>query len=184
MPTETNPYAAPRADVNAGAGGQFSAQGSFWRSGPILMTRHGAVLPARCVKCNAEVQETLKKQRFYWHHQAWFVLVLANAIIYVVVAMIVRRHADVTYGLCLPHRQRRRRGVFMAVGGILLSLALIFVGIAAGQSALLLIALLGFLVSIVIAVVKGRTLLPVRIDKSGAQFKGCGEDFLASLPTA
>jgi hypothetical protein len=70
----------------------------------------------------------------------------------------------------------------LALGGILLSLALIVVGIATGQSALLLMALLGFLVFIVIAVVKGRTLLPVRIDKSGAQFKGCGEDFLASLP--
>lgn len=148
------------------------------------MTRHAAVLPARCVKCNAEVQEILKKQRFYWHHQAWFALVLLNAIIYIVVAMIVRRHADVTFGLCGPHRRRRKRGVLVAVGGILLSLALIFVGIATSQSALLLIALLGFLGFIVVAIVKGRTLLPVRIDKTGAQFKGCGEAFLASLPTS
>jgi hypothetical protein len=184
MPTETNPYAAPRADVNTGAGGQYVAPGAFWRSGPILMTRHAAVLPARCVKCNAELEAPLKKQRFYWHHQAWFVLVLLNAIIYIVVALIVRRHADVTYGLCAPHRQRRKRGILLAVGGLLLSLALIFVGVATSQSALLLIALLGFLMSIVIAVVKGRTLLPVRIDKSGAQLKGCGEAFLASLPTS
>jgi hypothetical protein len=112
------------------------------------------------------------------------VLVLANAIIYIVVALIVRRHADVTYGLCAPHRQQRRRGILLAVGGILLSLALIIVSVAASQPALILMALLGFLMSIVIAVVKGRTLLPVRIDKSGAQFKGCGEAFLASLPTA
>jgi hypothetical protein len=173
-----------RADVNAGAGGQYAAPGAFWRSGPILMTRHAAVLPARCVKCNAELEAPLKKQRFYWHHQAWFVLVLLNAIIYIVVALIVRRHADVTYGLCAPHRQRRKRGILLAVGGLLLSLALIFVGVATSQSALLLIALLGFLMSIVIAVVKGRTLLPVRIDKSGAQLKGCGEAFLASLPTS
>jgi len=181
MPTEPNPYAAPRADVNAG--GQVVAQGAFWRSGPILMTRHGAVLPPRCVKCNAELQASvLKKQRFYWHHQAWFALVLANVVIYVVVSMIVRRHADVTLGLCATHRQKRRRGVILGVGGILLSLGLLFAGIASNLAALTLIALLGFLVSIVMAVVKARTLLPVRIHKDGAQFKGCGEAFLASLP--
>jgi hypothetical protein len=184
MAAESNPYAAPRADVNAGAGGPYATPNAFWRSGPILMTRHGAVLPGRCVKCNAEAQESLKKQRFYWHHQAWFALVLANAIIYVVVAMIVRRHADVTYCLCAPHKQQRKRGVFLGVGGILFSLVLIFVGIANNQAALTLIAVLGFLVSIVIAIVKGRTLLPVRIDKAGAQFKGCCEAFLSSLPSS
>jgi hypothetical protein len=184
MPTENNPYAAPRADVNAGAGAQYAAPGAFWRSGPILMTRHAAVLPARCVKCNAELEAPPKKQRFYWHHQAWFALVLLNAIIYIVVAMIVRRHADVTYGLCALHRQRRKRGIWLSVGGILLSLALIFFGVTTSQPVLFLIALLGFLMSIVIAIVKSRTLLPVRIDKSGAQLKGCGEAFLASLPTS
>jgi hypothetical protein len=184
MLTDSNPYAAPRADVNAGAGGQYAVPGAFWRSGPILMTRHAAVLPARCVKCNAELQEPLKKQRFYWHHQAWFALVLLNAIIYIVVAIMVRRHADVSYGLCALHRQRRKRGILLAVGAVLLSLALLFVGIANSLPALILSALLVFLMSIVIAIVKGRTLLPVRIDKSGARLKGCGEAFLASLPTS
>jgi len=139
-------------------------------------------LPARCIKCNAEVQEPLKKRRFYWHHPAWFVLVLANVIIYVVVAMIVRRQADVTYGLCAVHRKQRRRGAFLGVGGTLLSLVLIFVGLANDYAALTMIAVLGFVVSIVVGVVKGRTLLPVRIDKAEAHFKGCCEVFLASLP--
>ena len=182
--TETNPYAAPRADVNAGVGSQFAAQGTYWRSGPILITRHGAILPARCVKCNADVQESLKRGRFYWHHPALFALVLLNVLIYVVVAMIVRRHADVTYGLCPFHRRRRSQGVFIGVGGILLSIGLLFVGIASSQSTLSLVAMPALLVSIVVSVVKGRTLMPVRIDKAGAQLKGCGEAFLASLPSS
>ena len=149
------------------------------------MTRHGAVLPARCVKCNAEVQGSLKKQRFFWHHQAWFALVLANIFIYLVVSMIVRRRADVSYGLCAQHKQRRKRAVFIGLGGILLSLVLIFVGIATDLSILTLVGFLVMLFSIVFAIVKGRALLPVRIDKAGAaQFKGCGESFLASLPTS
>jgi hypothetical protein len=184
MPTETNPYAAPRADVNAGDGSLSAGQGTFWRSGQILMTRHGAVLPARCVKCNADVQESLKRARFYWHPPAWFALVLLNVFIYLVVAMIVRRHADVNLGLCTDHRQRRRRGILVGMSGILLSVVLVIVGIASSQTALCVFALLAFSASIVLCIVKGRTLLPVRIDKSGAQFKGCGEAFLASLPSS
>lgn len=149
------------------------------------MTRHGAVLPARCVKCNADVQESLKKQRFYWHHQGWFALVLANVFIYLIVSMIVRRRADVSYGLCAQHKQQRRRAILIGVGGGLLSFALIFVGIASNLAILTLVAFLIMLVAIVFAVVKGRALLPVRIDKTGAaQFKGCGESFLASLPNS
>jgi hypothetical protein len=185
MPIETNPYAAPRADVNAGAGGPYAAQGEYWRSGQILMARHGAVLPARCVKCNGEVEGSLKKQRFYWHHQAWFALVLANVFIYLVVSMIVRRHADVSYGLCTNHRRQRRRAVLLGVGGMFIFLVLVFVGIAADLVVLSLVAFLGIVVSIVVGIVKGRALLPVRIDKSRlAQFKGCGESFLANLPSS
>jgi hypothetical protein len=136
------------------------------------------------VKCNAEVQGSLKKQKFYWHHPAWFALVLVNVIIYIVVAMIVRRSAEVSYGLCATHKRQRRRGVFIVVGGMFLSFGLIVVGIASDLAALIPIAILGFLVSIVIGIVRGRTLLPVRIDKSGAQFKGCGEAYLASLPSS
>ena len=185
MPTETNPYAAPRADVNAGAGGQYAAQGDYWRAGQILMTRHGVVLPARCVKCNAEVQGSLRKQRFYWHHQAWFALVLANIFIYLVVSMIVRRRADVSYGLCAQHRQQRKRAVFVGVGGMFVSLVFVFIGIATSLAILTMVGFLAMLVSIVVGIVKGRALLPVRIDKAGAaQFKGCGESFLASLPNS
>ncbi len=185
MPNETNPYAAPRADVNAGVGGSYAARGEYWRSGQILMTRDGARLPARCVKCNGEVQESLKKQRFYWHHQAWFVLLLANVFIYLVVSMIVRRHADLTFGLCPNHRRRRRRAILTGVAGMFLSLVLVFVAIALDMVVLSLFAFLAIVVFIVVAIVKGRALLPVRIDKSGiAQFKGCGESFLASLPTS
>ncbi len=182
MPTETNPYAAPRADVNAGAGGEYAAPGGFWCSGSMLVARHGAVLPARCVRCNAEVQESLKKRRFYWHHPVWFALVLLNVFIYLVAALIVRRHADVTFALCAAHRKQRNRGIFLGLGGVLLSLGLLIVGIANDQGVLILIALLAFLVAIVVSIAKGRTLTPVRIDKAVAQFKGCGEAFLASLP--
>lgn len=57
-----------------------------------------------------------------------------------------------------------------------------FAGIAQNIPALALAAMLGIVGSIVVAAVMARTLLPARIDRSGAQFKGCGEAFLAELP--
>ena len=119
--------------------------------------------------------------RFYWHHQAWFALVLFNVLIYIVVAMLVRRHADVTFGLCPTHRRRRNRGILTGVGGVALSIALILAGIAFNVPVVIPIAFLALVIAIVVGITRGRALTPARIDKSGAQFKGCGEAFLASL---
>jgi hypothetical protein len=182
MAMQNNPYAAPRSDVNAGVGGDGISDRPYWRSGAILMARHGATLPPRCVKCNAEVHEPLKKARFYWHHQAWFVLVLLNIVLYAVVSLFVRRHADVTFGLCAEHKRRRNRAILVGLSGIVLSLALIVVAAVFSEPALFPVALVMILAFIVYSIVKARAMLPVRIDRSGAQLKGCGESFLASLP--
>lgn len=184
MPTESNPYAAPRSDLNTGIGASGAFERPYWRSGALLLVRHGVTLPSRCVKCNAEVADPLKKARFHWHHQAWFVLLLLNVILYAVVSLVVRRHADVTFGLCTEHRRRRKHALLMGMAGAAFAIALFVAAFIAEQPALAPLALLAFFASLIYAVVKGRTLLPVRIDRSGAQFKGCGEDFLASLPNS
>ena len=182
MVQDNNPYAPPRSDVNAGSGNDSIAGMPFWRSGAILIARPGATLPPRCVKCNASVDGPPKKSRFYWHHQAWFVLVLLNVILYAVVSLFVRRHADLTFGLCTLHRRRRKRALLIGLSGMALSIVLIVVAIMLSEPALIPVAMLMVLVFIVYSVVKARALLPVRIDNLGAQFKGCGEAFLASLP--
>jgi hypothetical protein len=181
MSMEINPYAAPHTDVNASPGSQYASEKAYWRSGPILFARNGATLPSRCVKCNADLAEPLKRKRFYWHHQAVFLLVLINVIIYAIAAMIVRRHADLTFGLCPAHRRRRNRFLIGGLAGALVSLLLMVVGMSENLPGLAVFSLVAFLVFLIITVVKGRTLFPVRIDKSAAQLKGCCEAFLASL---
>jgi hypothetical protein len=181
MASEMNPYAAPRTDVNAGAASPYATQGMFWRSGPLLMARDGTVLPARCVKCNGQVHEPLKRHRFYWHHPAFFALLLLNAIIYIIVALIVRRRAEVTFGLCPAHRRKRNQGILIGVGGVVASIALIVGGAVLNTPVLSLVAIFALVISIIVAISMGRPLLPARIDKSSAQLKGCGEAFLAGL---
>lgn len=181
MAMDLNPYAAPRSDVNAG-GGRASPQGMFWRAGSLLVARHGAVLPPRCVKCNEPADGQPKQQRFYWHHPAWFLLILVNIILYVVVAVLVRRHADVTLGLCQDHRRKRTQGILVTFAGIGSAVALFAFGIVAAQPIMVVASLLVVLATIVVGIVKTRVLFPVRIDQGGAQLKGCCEAFLAGLP--
>jgi hypothetical protein len=177
---ETNPYAAPRTDVNAGL--TTGGGGGFRRSGALLITSPEVRLPPRCVKCNAPVDGPLKRKRYYWHHPAIFALVLFNLLIYAIVAVIVRRRAEVTFGLCQVHRAKRNRAIVGGLLGVCLSIGLTAGAIGQQIPVLALVGILGVVVSIVVSAVVARALLPTRIDKAGAQFKGCGEGFLASLP--
>lgn len=174
-----NPYAAPRADLDASPSG---ASGAFWRAGPLLVTGLDVTLPPRCVKCNAPLAEPLKRKRFYWHHPAVFALLLLNLLLYALVALLVRKRAEVGLGLCEAHARKRTMGILVGVGGTVLSLGLMFVGAAQNVPLLALAAIAGVVASIVAGAVMARTLLPTRIDRTGAQFKGCGEAFLAELP--
>ncbi len=178
---EANPYAAPRADVNAGLLGNLP--GAFRREGPYLVTGTEVTLPPRCVKCNAPVEGALKRKRYYWHHPAIFLVIVLNLLLYAVVAIIVRKSAIVTFGLCPAHKRKRTGAILGGVLGIFASIGIMTFGIGQQQPILALVGLVGIVASIVVAAVMGRALLPTRIDKVSAQFKGCGEAFLASLPS-
>jgi hypothetical protein len=176
---EANPYAAPRADFNAGLLG--SGPGAFGREGPYLVTGREVTLPPRCVKCNAPVDGELKRKRYYWHHPAIFGLLVLNVLIYAIVAIIVRQRATVTFGMCQVHKRKRAGAILGGVLGIFASIGIIVFGIGQQVPLLALVGITGIVLSIVISAVVGRALLPTRIDKVGAKFKGCGEAFLASL---
>lgn len=178
---DSNPYAAPRADFNVGLA--THGAGGFRRNGALLITSREVTLPPRCVKCNAPVDGPLKRKRYYWHHPAIFALVLLNLLLYAIVALIVRRRADVTFGLCQVHRGKRNRAIVAGLLGICLSIGLMMGAIAQRLPILALVGILGIVASIVVSATLARALLPTRIDKVSAQFKGCGEGFLASLPT-
>jgi hypothetical protein len=179
---DPNPFAPPRSDFNTDATGMPWPQGTFWRHGPLLMAKSGAVLPPRCVKCNGAADGPGKKQRFYWHHPAWLLLILVSIFIYLIVALLIRSSADVTYGLCQAHRQKRNQGVLIGVGVLVFSVLLFVAAGLVHQPVLFLIGLVLFLVALVVMIVKARTLLPARIENNTVQLKGCGEAFLASLP--
>jgi hypothetical protein len=162
-----NPYSPPKAAL------EVHAQGEYWRDGKNVMCHPGSTLPARCVKCSEPALQPMKARKLYWHHGAWYLLVLLNVVIYVIVALIVRRKATVTYGVCSRHRNRR--WLFMAIGwgGSILGLLLLVVNPVIAITVVLAAVLAGF--------VGARLVYPTRITKEEVRLAGCGEAFLESL---
>lgn len=172
-----NPYAPPKASLDPP-----SAE-SIWRDGKTLVLRAGAELPPRCVKCNAPAAGRLKQRTVYWHQPWVYVLVLLNVLIYLVVALILRKRAKVAPGLCARHRRHRWLGFAAGWGGTLLSLVTLVAGLSADSGPLLAVSGALLLVALVTGILLTRIVYPERIDREFVRLKGCGSAFLETLPT-
>lgn len=176
-----NPYEPPKARLDGAV--RMDAAGDCWRDGKQLVVRPGCTLPDRCIKCNEPAEHPLQARRFYWHHPALYLLVLVNLLIYLIIALIVRRKTPVTVGMCKRHNDRRRTAITLATVGSLIGLVLMFA--AGGDKAVLLILAGGVLLlaSLIGGIVGGRVMVVSRIGDNYTRFSGCGPAFLASLPT-
>ena len=163
-------------------GGQLAAS-TIWADGKKVVAMDGARFPARCVKCNQATSEPALKRKLYWHHPAFYLLLFLQIIIYVIVAMFVRKRATVEIHLCREHLDRRRN--FMI--GVWVSLALGFAGLVGGiaenQGLVILAGVVLFLVALTLGMFGVRPLSTAKIRDKTVWLGGAGKDFLASLPT-
>lgn len=176
MAQEFNPYAPPRASL------EKEEATACWREGKLLVMRIGSALPPHCVKCNQPAVEPIKTRKVYWHHPGWYVLFILSVPIYIIVALIVRKKADVSPGLCAAHRNRRQLFLAIGWGGFMLGLLLLFVGTSNNGGGWLIIGILTMLISIIAGMIGARIVFPTRITKEQVRLKGCGDAFLDSLP--
>ena len=180
-----NPYAPSQASLSPSSGApQPDSNVAVWRDGDQLVTLPGAALPGRCVKCNEAAAEPTKDRKVYWHHPALYLLILLNMLIYIVVALAVRKKAIVAPGLCSEHKKRRQTALILVWTGFLAGLALVLVMMSGSGDAgtLMLIAMLLWIATAIGGVIFARIVYPKRIDKSHVRLKGCGAAFLDSLP--
>jgi len=181
--TGHNPYAPSRASLKLGENPAGDA--GIWRDGDQLIVAHGAAFPHRCVKCNQPSVEPHKVRKVYWHSPWLYLLFLLYAFIYIIVALLVRKKADIDPGLCEEHVRKRR--VWIAIGWIG-SIGSVFVWVPLGTALGLgppesmMLAFLCFLGFIIAGMANSRILYPRKIDDRHARLKGADESFLRSLP--
>lgn len=152
---------------------------------PVPPAGQAAVLPpATCIRCGAPADGQPITKTYYWHHPALYLIILVALLIYVVVAMVVRKSIKVTVPLCAQHRQRRSIGVTLAwvlpVIGIADAFILPQFNVDTGIVVLVVIALI--LAGLVIWGVVGSPIHPKRIDQFYGEFTGFSETYLQQFP--
>ena len=157
--------------------------GGVWRDNDTLVMTKDALLPDRCVKCNAPAHGFRLKRSLSWHHPALIVLIFVALLIYLVVALTVSKRATVYIGLCAEHLQRRRN--LLIVGWAMLAIGLITPVIAFANEYVG-IALLGMVLvvgSVIWLVLVLRVVKVKRIDDRYVWLKGIDPNYLAQFPS-
>lgn len=109
-----NPYSAPQSFHTPLTASGIS-QG-IWRDGKKLVVHRDAVLPPICVKTNEPSVRKIKR-KYYWRHPAVLSLVLLNVLIYIIVAMAIRKRHDLEVPVSEETADNRRN--WMAIGWII-----------------------------------------------------------------
>jgi hypothetical protein len=188
---DDNPYAAPKFEVLS-QDRHLETPDEAWRDGKTLVTRKGAELPDRCIKCNAPAGGYRFSRNLSWHSSGWYLLIFISLLIYILAYFLVRWRGKVTVGLCERHRIKRKRAIILgwltALTGIGLNIAAIsFSGDPASTpSPLVPIGFVGGLVLLLAGLIGGmlgsQVLVPSRIDKHFVWLRKVSPDYLAELP--
>jgi hypothetical protein len=179
MNQQTNPYAPSEASLRAG---DVRPTTGLMHDGKVLLLPQDCALPDRCVKCNDDAVLPIKERTVYWHHAGWYLMLLVNVILYVIVALVVRKTAKVSPGLCERHKRKRNVGLFIGWGGALLGLAGAVSAGANDSPGLALSMLLLILVAMITGIIMSRVVYASRIDDRYIRLKGCGPEFLTQWP--
>src|SRR5262249_8624644 len=153
---------------------------------PIRYSRGVVVLPRLCVRCGAAANGRPVEKMFYWHHPAVYLAIFAGVLIYLIVALVVRKGMKIRVPLCAQHAQRR--GVLVTLAWVLplIGIADVFVlprfNVDGGLVALICIGLI--LAGIVLWAVVSSPIRPKFIDATRGEFTGFCETFLQQFPEA
>jgi hypothetical protein len=154
----------------------------MWRYKKQLVTRLNPVLPARCVKCNAPTSEPQKKRNLYWHSPLVYIALFVNVILYVVIALIVRKRSTAMLSICQEHRTKRRNVIIISWLMVLVGFGSFFAAAAYESGWIVAVGIALILGGIIYGIVKGRLIYPTKMDNDRVWIAGCGKEFLAEFP--
>lgn len=165
-----NPYAPSRASL---AAREVGTGARLWRlENVLIMSRDSGELPDRCVKCNDAAHEPTKTRTVHWHHPGFYLLLLINVILYLVVALIARKTVKVNPGLCARHKQKRALGLWIGWSGLIVGLAAMSLAARNDQPGAALLLLFATFGSIIAGMITSRIVYAKRIDDRYVRLKG------------
>jgi di/tricarboxylate transporter len=141
-----------------------------------------ASLPDYCVKCDAPADGFRLKRNLSWHHPALFLLILLAWLLYLILAMVLRKRATVYLGLCREHSEKRRTLLIAGFVILAVSVALIFGAIASDYPAVALLGLVGILASAIWLAFIARVVTVKKIDDQFVWLNGINENYLSRFP--
>ena len=172
----------PKAVQSLSEGGQLAAS-AIWRDGKKIVALDGTHFPARCVKCNQATSEPALKRKLYWHNPAFYLFLFVQVILYIIVAMLVRKRATVEIHLCREHLDRRRNFMIGVWVSLVLGFGALVWGIAESTGLMAIIGGVLLVVAVTLGLFGVRPLATVKIRDKTVWLKGAGKDFLDSLPS-
>lgn len=185
MSASENPYAPPLTSPIIYEA-QIVENLGLWRKGRLLVMHKSAQLPARCVKSNVPAERRLKRS-LHWHHPAIYLSILISILVYVILALVLRKSATIYVGLSDEWFAKRHRAIFVGWLLVLASIAMIVAGIGmAGQGDafpwLIAASPLVFLFGAIYGLLAARMIVAMRISDTHVWLKGVHPSFLADLP--
>jgi hypothetical protein len=114
--------------------GLHPAGAAVWRMDRTLVMARETALPDRCVKCNAPANGRRLRRRLSWHHPAIYLIILCGLLVYVIVALIIRKQAVIEIGLCERHWTKRKWSILIAWMMVVGGLGLLAGGVAGGST--------------------------------------------------
>lgn len=152
--------------------------------GRKLVVPRDSVLPGQCVKCANSASEPWLRKTFSWHHPAIYIL-LISPILYIIVALIVRKRVNLAVPLCEAHKSIRRKRLWTAavllLGCIPLPIWLAtYINNDAADGLAILIGIAMFIVGLVF-LVYAAPVRAIHIGPNSAEFVGASPKFLAAL---
>jgi hypothetical protein len=154
---------------------------TIWRTKKQLVMAKQAVLPYRCVKCNARA-DTLLKRKLRWHHPAIYLLIIVGFLFYAILALVLSKNATINVGLCAAHASARKRDIAISCGAVLLSIVSFYAAATTDEVTFAMVGTVLFLGGVIYGVARSRIVAPRKIDDQFVWLNGVNASYLEELP--
>jgi hypothetical protein len=157
-----------------------------WRQGGTLVMDRSAVLPHRCVKCNAPARSRIR-HTVWWYHPALYLLllifILPGFVLFILAVVFSQREETIEIPLCQEHLESRFKGIM--IGWLILGPGILLCFAPFLDVRLVFLVVIGALMVVcgsIYQVIHRQVLTARKIDKTHLWLKNVCPAYLDMLP--